>query len=96
MDLRAVFVPIDVTDHTTIKAAARLISERFGRLDVLINNAGICLDAGWLPSQVSLDTFRKTYETNVFGAVSVLQTMFPLLLKSVQQEWSICHPDLVH
>ncbi len=80
--LNAVFVPIDVTDYATIKTAADLISERFGRLDVLINNAGIALDAGIPPSQLSMDTFRKTFDTNVFGAFSVLQTMLPLLRKS--------------
>ncbi|MDX1810021.1 MAG: SDR family oxidoreductase [Sulfurospirillaceae bacterium] len=80
---RAVFIPIDVTDPSTISVAARDINERFGRLDVLINNAGICLDAGLLPSQVSLEILRKTFDTNVFGAFSVLQTMLPLLRKSV-------------
>jgi len=80
--IRAVFVPIDVTDHNTIEAAASLIGERFGRLDVLINNAGIALDAGTPPSQVSMEALRKTFETNVFGAFAVLQTMLPLLRKS--------------
>ena len=80
--LRAVFVPIDVTDHNTIEAAASLIGERFGRLDVLINNAGIALDAGTPPSQVSMEALRKTFETNVFGAFAVLQTMLPLLRNS--------------
>ena len=80
--LRAVFVPIDVTDHHTIEAAANLIGERFGRLDVLINNAGIALDAGKPPSQVSMEALRKTFETNVFGAFAVLQAMLPLLRKS--------------
>jgi len=81
-DLHAVFVPIDVTDHSTIEAAASLIGERFGRLDVLINNAGIALDTGEPPSQVSMETLRRTFETNVFGAFAVLQTMLPLLRKS--------------
>ena len=80
--LHAVFVPIDVTDHSTIEAAANLIGERFGRLDVLINNAGIALETGAPPSQVSMETLRKTFETNVFGAFAVLQTMLPLLRKS--------------
>ncbi len=80
--LSAVFVPIDVTDHTTIKAVANLIRDRYGRLDVLINNAGIAIDAGTPPSQISIETLRKTFETNVFGAFAVMQTMLPLLRKS--------------
>ena len=80
--LRAVFVPIDVTDHDTIKTATNLIGEQFGKLDVLINNAGIALDGGSIPSQVSIETLRETFETNVFGAFAVLQTMLPLLRKS--------------
>ena len=80
--LRAVFVPIDVTDHHTIEAAAGLIEKRFGRLDVLVNNAGVALDAGAPPSQASLEVIRKTFETNVFGAFAVLQAMLPLLRQS--------------
>lgn len=80
--LRAVFVPIDFTDHATIRAAAHLISERFGRLDVLINNASIAPDNGTPPSQESMEMLRQTFETNVSGAFAILQTMLPLLLKS--------------
>jgi NAD(P)-dependent dehydrogenase (short-subunit alcohol dehydrogenase family) len=80
--LRAVFVPIDFTDHATIRAAASLISERFGRLDVLINNAGLAQYNGTPPSQERVETLRKTFETNVSGAFAVPQTMLPLLRKS--------------
>ena len=63
-------------------AAERFIRERDGRLDVLVNNAGIALDAGTLPSQVRIETLRKTFETNLFGAFAVIQAMLPLLRKS--------------
>ena len=77
--LRAHFVLIDVTDYTSIHTAANLIRERFGKLDVLINSAGISIDAGARPSQLGIETLRKTFETNVFGAFTVLQTLLPLL-----------------
>lgn len=80
--LRALPIPIDVTDHATIRAAESLIRDRFGKLDVLINNAGISIDSGARPSQLSIEVLRKTFETNVFGAFVVLQTMLPLLGKA--------------
>src|SRR5579863_8494464 len=53
-------LPLDVTDDASIAAAAKLVETRFGRLDVLVNNAGIALDrqTGTLPlSQIMRDTF---------------------------------------
>lgn len=77
--LHAVLVPIDVADQESIQAAEKLIRERFGRLDILINNAGIAIDSGITPSKLNIDTLRKTFETNFFGAFLVTQTMLPLL-----------------
>lgn len=83
-------VPLDVTDPTTIQEAAAEIEERFGHLDVLINNAGItgsgqvspedALDQ--VPSSVDLDMVRTVFETNVFGVIAVTNAMLPLLLRS--------------
>lgn len=80
--LRAALIPIDVTDQESIQAAENLIRERFGRLDVLINNAGIAIDSGMSPSQLNIDKLRQTFETNFFGAFLVTQTMLPLLQNS--------------
>lgn len=74
-------VPLDVTDEAGISEAARRIESEFGRLDVLVNNAGISLDSG-PASGLDLDTLRRTYETNVFGVVAVTQGLLPLLRKS--------------
>jgi len=79
MDAHA--VQIDVTDQESINAAARHIEDEFGRLDVLVNNAGIALDNG-PASALDLETMRRTYDTNVFGAVAVTQAFLPLLRKS--------------
>jgi NAD(P)-dependent dehydrogenase (short-subunit alcohol dehydrogenase family) len=86
----ALTVALDVTDPATIRAAAALVEERFGRLDVLVNNAGITgsgtvapQDAvNQLPSVVDLDTVRAVFETNVFGVIAVTNAMLPLLRRS--------------
>lgn len=83
-------VTLDVTDPATVEAAAKQIDERYGRLDVLINNAGITgsgrvspQDAhDQIPSSVDLDMVRAVFETNVFGVISVTNAMLPLLRRS--------------
>ncbi|MFI6681330.1 SDR family oxidoreductase [Kribbella sp. NPDC050470] len=83
-------VTLDVTDAETIQAAAQWIDERFGQLDVLINNAGITgsgqvspQDAyDQVPSTVDLDMVREVFETNVFGVIAVTNAMLPLLRRS--------------
>ncbi len=76
-------IQIDVTDETSIRNAAVEVEREFGRLDILINNAGTMLDNySKKVSEQPLDVWRKTYETNVFGVVAVTQAFLPLLLKS--------------
>lgn len=75
-------VPLDVTDDASVSAAARLIEERTGRLDALINNAGITGSAEQLPTKVDLDTVRRVVETNVIGVIRVTNALLPLLRQS--------------
>ncbi|GLV72308.1 dehydrogenase [Streptomyces hygroscopicus subsp. hygroscopicus] len=82
-------VPLDVTDDESVTAAARLIDERAGRLDVLVNNAGVA--GGWpeQPSTIDLETVRRLVETNVIGVIRVTNAMLPLLRRSA-------HPRIVN
>lgn len=75
-------VPLDVTDEKSVQRAARQIDTAHGRLDILINNAGISGDRFDPPSGTSLDVLRRVYETNVFGVVAVTNAMLPLLRRS--------------
>ncbi len=75
------FIPIDVTSQPSVEGAAAELERRHGRLDILVNNAGIALD--WLsPSQLTVEAFEKTFETNVFGVFRVTKALLPLLKRS--------------
>jgi len=75
-------VPLDVTDDASVAAAAALLEERVGRLDVLVNNAGVTGGAQQEPTRVDLETMRTAVETNVIGVVRVMDAMLPLLRRS--------------
>ncbi|MFF8381545.1 SDR family oxidoreductase [Streptomyces sp. NPDC015661] len=75
-------VPLDVTDDASATAAARLIEEQTGRLDVLVNNAAIAGDMPQEPTRVDPVTIRTVMETNVIGVIRVTNAMMPLLRRS--------------
>jgi NAD(P)-dependent dehydrogenase (short-subunit alcohol dehydrogenase family) len=76
------FIEIDVTRQDSVQAAARQIESRYGRLDILINNAGINVRGDGLPGVADLGAVEKVFGTNFFGALRVAQAMLPLLRKS--------------
>ncbi len=83
--LQAEAIALDINDSAQIQSAAQEIKERFGKLDVLINNAGIMLDGAWEisnASSVSIDIIRQTFDTNFFALVEVTQALLPLILNS--------------
>ncbi|KAB8263848.1 hypothetical protein BDV32DRAFT_118529 [Aspergillus pseudonomiae] len=73
-------IQLDVTDDQSVDNARVHIESDFGRLDVLVNNAGIYL----LNREAVRDTLRLTLETNVTGAASLTEALLPLLLKSAR------------
>jgi NAD(P)-dependent dehydrogenase (short-subunit alcohol dehydrogenase family) len=75
-------VPLDVTDDASVTAAARLLEQDGGRLDVLVNNAGITGGMPQEPTRVSAEQIRAVVETNVIGVVRVTNALLPLLRRS--------------
>jgi NAD(P)-dependent dehydrogenase (short-subunit alcohol dehydrogenase family) len=81
--LDAHFIELDVDDDASVTAAVGAIEGDFGRLDVVVNNAALKLErAPSPPSECALDTVRRTFETNVFGAIRVILATLPLLRRS--------------
>ncbi|NUP49474.1 MAG: SDR family NAD(P)-dependent oxidoreductase [Catenulispora sp.] len=100
------FVQLDVTDDASVQAALRTVDEREGRLDVLVNNAGIGGVGGVTvgAGDVSAEAARAVFETNVVGVVRVTQAAIPLLRKSgnpvvvnvssgLGSFWAVTNPD---
>ncbi|MFF0312234.1 SDR family oxidoreductase [Streptosporangium sp. NPDC004379] len=79
-------VPLDVTGDRSVADAADLIGRKAGRLDVLVNNAGISGETGpgWVqdPTTLDLGLVRRVVETNVIGVIRVTNAMLPLLRRS--------------
>ena len=76
-------IELDVTDTASLSAAADAVAKKHGRLDILVNNAGILVDTmGLKVSEQTLDTWRKTFDTNVFGLIATTQAFLPLLHQS--------------
>lgn len=75
--LNAKFVKLDVTSDAEVAALPAFFEKNFGRLDILVANAGVAFWRG-----EGIDTFRKTFEVNVFGVVAVIESLLPLIKKS--------------
>jgi len=76
--LGATHLELDVTDDASVEAAAARIRSEHGRLDVLVNNAGIA--GGFRPAaETTAAQVREVYQVNVFGLIRVTHAMLPLL-----------------
>ena len=78
------YLLFDVRDEASLKIAVQALEARSGKLDLLVNNAGIVGEMPQQASAVSLDAMRTVYETNFFGVVQVTQHFLPLLKKAPQ------------
>lgn len=93
-DIEAEVLHLDVTDPASIAAAASHVEDKHGRLDILINNAGILLEdispdpanpeglVNTLPSDVEMDVVRETLVTNTLAPIAVTKAFLPLLRRA--------------
>ncbi|GAB3220862.1 oxidoreductase [Spirosoma arcticum] len=76
---RVLALPLDVTKAESVSAAIDAAIDRFGRIDVLVNNAGYGLMGAI--EELSDEEIRKQFDTNVFGLLNVTRTLLPHLRK---------------
>jgi NAD(P)-dependent dehydrogenase (short-subunit alcohol dehydrogenase family) len=79
LNLTVQFQPLDVTSSKSIVALREFLKRAYGRLNVLINNAGIIAKGDAPGLEVDMDTVRETLETNALGPLHLSQTLAPLL-----------------
>jgi NAD(P)-dependent dehydrogenase (short-subunit alcohol dehydrogenase family) len=77
---RIIVFELDVTDENSILAFQTRVLDEFGKVDVLINNAGYA-GAGFV-EEISMDEYRRQFETNVFGVIAVTKAFLPVMRKN--------------
>ena len=78
-------VKLDVTRQGDVDAAVKLVDKDFGKLDVLVNNAGVMHEKGWTTnttSETKLENLRATFEANLFAVVALTTALLPALKKA--------------
>jgi NAD(P)-dependent dehydrogenase (short-subunit alcohol dehydrogenase family) len=70
---------LDVSDESSVRAAASWVAESFGRCDALVNNAAILYDTWARAESADLDVVHEAMQTNLFGAWRTTQALLPLL-----------------
>jgi len=75
----AAFFPVDVSDWDSVQALAAAVAERYGRIDVLVNNAGITQDA--MLSKMTVEQWRKVIDVNLDGVFYCTKAFAPYMVQ---------------
>ena len=70
-----VFLPLDVTDDDSVAGAVREVLDRSGRIDVLVNNAGLGIAGA--AEESSIEQARALFDTNLFGSIRMTRAVLP-------------------
>jgi dehydrogenase/reductase SDR family member 7B len=76
---RHIVLPLDLEDSSTFSADVRSVLDKFGRIDILINNGGISQRS--LAARTSIETDRRIMETNFFGTVALTKAVLPSMIE---------------
>lgn len=79
------FIKLDISNSQDIEDSKNYIESKYGKLDILINNAAVFLDNDWFGNNVEsvpMKTLRDTFDINYFGTVELTQVLLPLIKKS--------------
>ena len=82
-DNGVLYHPVDVADETSVNTAANELRAKFGRLDILINNAGVVSEPR-LSWEISTNEFRRILDVNLVGAFLVCRALVPMMIDSAK------------
>lgn len=77
----AMYISCDISDETQVKAMVAVVGERFGKVDILMNNAGVMLPSMEI-ERMPVDEWRQTFDINITGYFLVTRYLKPYLLES--------------
>jgi NAD(P)-dependent dehydrogenase (short-subunit alcohol dehydrogenase family) len=79
---RAIALGMDITDVASITRAQQAVAQRFGRIDVLVNNAAVLLSEDEDVLAIPADAYQRTFETNVLGVIEVCRAFAPEMARA--------------
>ena len=78
-DVSVLVLPLDVTDESQMSPAIKQVIERFGSIDLLINNAGISQRSTAI--ETTMETYRTIFEVDVFGQIALTKHVLPIMIE---------------
>ena len=79
---KAIAVGVDITKPDSVKSMAQAASDAFGGVDILVNNAALMAELGYLPAtDIPLDQWNRIMDVNLTGALNCAQVIVPLMRK---------------